>query len=58
MLKYFGYRKGINHLHVTQTLNILLLMLKLINLFFKKDVFIFNQFENTDVYNSGKQQND
>lgn len=41
MLKYFGYRKGINHLHVTQTLNILLLMFKLINLVFLKKMYLF-----------------
>lgn len=39
MLKFFTYRKGINHLHVTQTLNTLLLMLKLMNLFCKKRDF-------------------
>lgn len=28
------------------------------NLFFKKDILFFNQFENTEVYNSGKQWRD
>lgn len=44
MLKYFGYRKGIKHLHVTQILNTLSLMRKLINLggFFKIFWFLIN----------------
>lgn len=33
MLKFFGYKKGVNHLHITQTLYTISLVFKALNLF-------------------------